>query len=639
MFRGNYRFGTPYGGTYREPDVYPTASSHDTSSDSNASTRPSRSDMSRPPPNSTRIPAPTQNPARTPGPNAEQQRIAQLETMVNQLQARLNQAPDGVRPDPAATPDTLATLLDRLSIKTKTATPTPRVPEAKPVDLMPLEHMKEISKIEETSLQDLKLQIEREEQRQSTNPQDITYLSSLQKRYIDRITDLRSKQDKLRVIERTSTQTTATGLPLPTFTPKPEEYRRPKDAMESRTIQKMVSFKFDPLRKDTNTPSTPFRHCWLTLLEYGEGIYLETEEDYKTLIRKSCSGETLEEFLDIKHLPLVEILEKMSLTLDARTNIEFYRQKVDHFKREKDEDLMQCMLRAIKLLNKLKLDWPEEDRNTLSNERGIAILKQLITPATSKYLQNEEYKSRQIGNHLRLEPLIKLADEYERRNNEAPTKEITTLFQVASLLPKLAPSEIQSQKDQIQYLKAEKSEISKLKEEQENLKEKLQIMETNATNFRSRPKTPDQISKKRLQDLGNKWRSQSKDNYKPKSDTDAEMTDTSEPASSSEKDKPEQPKKDYTNRDYSRPNSSQGYYKQPYNKDYQKPDYDKSKYQSQSYGRENKFLFKPKLVETRDGKHGYNCVPCNSIHDSTLVCMEYLEYKDLTRNVPSPENC
>ena len=75
------------------------------------------------------------------------------------------------------------------------------------------------------------------------------------------------------------------------------------------------------------------------------------------------------------------------------------------------------------------------------------------------------------------------------------TKEITTLFQVASLLPKLAPSEIQSQKDQIQYLKSEKSEISQLKEEQENIKEKMYIMETNAANYRSRPKTPDQMNK------------------------------------------------------------------------------------------------------------------------------------------------
>ena len=81
--------------------------------------------------------------------------------------------------------------------------PTPRAPEAKPVEFMPLELMKEILKLQETSLEDLKLQIEREEQRHLKSPQDNAYLSSLQKRYIDRITDLRTKQDKLKVIERT----------------------------------------------------------------------------------------------------------------------------------------------------------------------------------------------------------------------------------------------------------------------------------------------------------------------------------------------------------------------------------------------------------------------------------------------------
>ena len=60
----------------------------------------------------------------------------------------------------------------------------------------------------------------------------------------------------------------------------------------------------------------------------------------KTFICTSWSGETLKEFLDIKHLPLLDILEKLSLTLIARTNIKFYRSKVNNFKREKDEDLM-----------------------------------------------------------------------------------------------------------------------------------------------------------------------------------------------------------------------------------------------------------------------------------------------------------
>ena len=104
-------------------------------------------------------------------------------------------------------------------------------------------------------------------------------------------------------------------------------------------------------------------------------------------------------------------------------------------------------------------------------------------------------------------------------------------------------------------------------------------------------------------------------------DTDRKMTDTSAQASSNETEKQEQPKKDYTKRDYSKPannqnyynkqpynrlDSSQGYYnKQPYNKDYQKAEFEKKPYQSPGYARDNKFLFKPKLVETKDGKHGY----------------------------------
>ena len=192
---------------------------HDVTIDSDASIR------GMPPPVSSRPQGPPPTvPVR---PTPEQQRIIQLETMVNTLQARLDAAPDRARvPDPMTTPETLVTLLNKLSIETKSSKPTPRAPEAKPVDLMPLEHMKDISKLKETSLEDLKLQIEREEQRHLKSPQDIPYLSSLQKRYINRITDLRTKQDKLKVIERTSTQTTATGLPLPAFTKSPVDYKR-----------------------------------------------------------------------------------------------------------------------------------------------------------------------------------------------------------------------------------------------------------------------------------------------------------------------------------------------------------------------------------------------------------------------------
>ena len=128
-------------------------------------------------------------------------------------------------------------------------------------------------------------------------------------------------------------------------------------------------------------------------------------------------------------------------------------------------------------------------------------------------------------------------------------------------------------------------------------------METNADNYRSRSKTPDQMNQKKIPD--NKWRPQSKDRYNQKPDTDTEMTDTSAPVSLSKTERQEHPKKDYTRRDYSklannqnyynkqpynRPDSSQDYYnKQPYNEDYQKAEFEKKPYQSPSYARDNKF--------------------------------------------------
>ena len=131
-------------------------------------------------------------------------------------------------------------------------------------------------------------------------------------------------------------------------------------------------------------------------------------------------------------------------------------------------------------------------------------------------------------------------------------------------------SEIQSQKDHIHYLKSEKAKLSKLKEEQENDKEKLQLMETNETNFRSCSKTPDQMSKKNTQNPENTWRNQSRDRSKSKPDTEADMTDISTPTSTSEPETKEQPKKENI-KNYNTLDSSQGYYKQYFYKDYQKP--------------------------------------------------------------------
>ena len=103
MFKGA-TFGTRFreAHAYREPDTYPTEMNHDVTIDSDASIR------GMPPPVSSRPQGPPPTvPVR---PTPEQQRIIQLETMVNTLQARLDAAPDRARvPDPMTTPETLVT--------------------------------------------------------------------------------------------------------------------------------------------------------------------------------------------------------------------------------------------------------------------------------------------------------------------------------------------------------------------------------------------------------------------------------------------------------------------------------------------------------------------------------------------------
>ena len=49
-------------------------------------------------------------------------------------------------------------------------------------------------------------------------------------------------------------------------------------------------------------------------------------------------------------------------------------------------------------------------------------------------------------------------------------------------------------------------------------------------------------------------------------------------------------------------------------------------------------MFKPQMVSLPDGRHGYNCVPCNSIHDQTIICVPYLDYEDMLINNPETEN-
>ena len=128
-------------------------------------------------------------------------------------------------------------------------------------------------------------QIEREKQHHSTNPQNFTYLSSLHKKYIYTIMDLRTKQDKLKIIETTSTKTTATALPLPTFIPNLRTRDGPKKQWNLAQLKKLSTSNLSPMER---TPILQQPHFRIAGLHYSN---MEKEYTWRQKKNKKHSFE------------------------------------------------------------------------------------------------------------------------------------------------------------------------------------------------------------------------------------------------------------------------------------------------------------------------------------------------------------
>ena len=596
-------FGTGYRGGYRRP-----ASHYDTDSS---------------------IPT-----GSNPGQRDQQDLIDNLQLQLNVANAQIRN-----RGRPDTTVNNLASMMEDLRVTTNLPVmKTEEKPQPRPLDLMPIEHMKGLAEIEERSLKAMRYQIEEAERRNSPAEADQQALGELRAIYMKGYTSLLQKQANLKQLETSPYLALTNGLPLPTYTPAPLDYVRPRGCLDHKSLQKIGSNQgFNP---KTEESKSPFKHFWLALKAYGQSIYLETEEDYKKMLELALSGDSLELLYEVNHLSLRQIIDKFSLRFDARTSIESYRQQVDEFKRLKDEDLQKCMMRAKNLLHKLQESWPIEDRPTLINEKGMAILKQIITTKTDQFLSDQNYKARQIGNFLRLDTLIDLADDYERRHNTAPNKEVVTVFQAASMRPTQTASESQSLKDQVSHLQKEKVEINQLKVDNEIFKSKILELEVNAAYYRNnRPKTPDNKSKDPLHAI-KQWPKGPKSPLPMDIDKIVKTGQLALPAprpvtpiAGTWDSLPPKVEEAPTATAPWRNRSNQQQYGSAAQQAYQK--YNNNRYKNPGA---DKFVFKPQIVTLPDGRHGYNCVPCNSIHDQSIVCVFYLDYEDILVNNPEAEN-
>jgi hypothetical protein len=164
---------------------------------------------------------------------------------------------------------------------------------------------------------------------------------------------------------------------------------------------------------------------------------------------------------------------------------------VDDFKREKKENLKKSMARANKLIRRLEplsteAAWPE----TYNNMRK-AILRQVVAPTTRAHIDMEEHRLIKAGAIYDVDSLIKMANEYESYHSAVPTKDIQTVYQVASMAPRKSPMEITRTEDQLNYLK---SEMSQNKGWEAKLEEVIQIA-ANAANYKDRSRSLDNKSK------------------------------------------------------------------------------------------------------------------------------------------------
>ena len=111
-------------------------------------------------------------------------------------------------------------------------------PQPRPLDLMPIEHMKIMAEIEERSLTAMRYQIEEAERKNSQVEADKQALEGLRSIYMVGYSSLPQKQANLKQLDTSPYLALTNGLPLPIYTTPPVDYVRPRGSMDHKTSRK-----------------------------------------------------------------------------------------------------------------------------------------------------------------------------------------------------------------------------------------------------------------------------------------------------------------------------------------------------------------------------------------------------------------
>ena len=429
------------------------------------------------------------------------------------------------------------------------------------------------------------------------------------------------------------------ALEMPDFIRPPDSYRREQNLMDKKNIVRMVQSYDDTDAKSTRT----FKLVWSEILNFGRGEYLN-EEEYKRILSVVLHGNIAEDFrnMDKENKSLKDIVDELCILYDTTQNLDDYQNEVDNFKRDKNENIKKTMARANKLIRRLEplsdeAAWPE----TFNNMRK-SILRQVVNAPTRAHIDLEESRLVKAGASLDVESLVQMAHEYERYNNAIPTKDVPTIYQVATLTPKKSAIEITKTEHQLNHLKAE---FSQSQNWEQKLDEVIQLA-TNAAQYRDRGRSTER--KPGYKKSGTSTYKYPKKENKPIPDGDEPMTDLIDMGQPKKENRADNKKWDNNKNNQSQQRDSQNrsssnnsrYNSQ--NRDrsenrersasnsrnrtpsYHKPDYKKGE-QAPSNGKPE--WYGPRMFVHGD-KHYYACTPCATNHVSDIECEKFYKAKN-----------
>ncbi len=469
---------------------------------------------------------------------------------------------------------------------------------------------------------------------------------------------MRLEEEKLRLQKADNLASKFTAaLEMPKIVQLPIGFRRETNLLDKKNMVRMITPYDDTALNSTRS----FKLVWTEILNFGRGKYLG-EDDYKTILSIILRGNIAKDFriMDKEVKSLKDIVDELCVLYDTTQTLDDFQKEVDDFKREKNENLKKSMARANKLIRCLEPLFTEAARPETYNNMRKAILYQVVAPTTRAHIDMEEHRLIKAGAVYNLDSLIKMAHKYESYHSAIPTKDIQTVYQVASMAPRKSLIEITRTEDQLNYLK---SEMSQNKGWEAKLEEVIQIA-ANAANYKDRSRSLDNKSKTNFKHTTS-IRTPSQNRIKKLKDNDKMMQDVSKSVGSNYRaDEPAQQPNDQQQRGRQQDrrssqsqsrsqsqnyrdqsSSSQGRSKStssqgqgPYprkdneyqsqNKPYNNRAYP-HRYPSQDnrptpQQAEQKIVWREPKLYVSGNRHYYDCATCTTRHTADIVCQDML---------------